>query len=119
MKGKFATVLASLVVVGSVAWTDAQAQTYTVPAGDAGSRIKDLIRQAHWSAVWDDGLLDNVRTQAVSGESDPDIALGKMLAGTRLTYCYTSARFIVIYMPTVTVCVEHGAVCVASSLVPH
>ncbi|MDQ8181622.1 STN domain-containing protein [Pelagicoccus sp. SDUM812005] len=59
-----------------------------VPAGDAVKTLKEFARQTEVEIVYDLQSVNGVRTNAVSGRYDPEVALRIMVRGTPLQVDY-------------------------------
>jgi len=60
-------------------------RSFNLPAGDAAATLKQFSAQAEVQVLFPPEQVENVRTNAVSGDFSPVQALEKMLAGTALT----------------------------------
>jgi len=111
----------------------AKSASITIPAGKPELRIRELVEQVGWDVLYNAGMFKEPSiqraTSAVTGETDPVIALRKMLASLPLkfemispTTLYIeenlpiSRTIVTVRAPkrriTITVCIRHREICV-------
>lgn len=72
-------------------------QTFSVPAQPLSRSLTALARTYGIRLVYQSDLTRNLRGAALAGDYTPEQALGKLLAGTSLTYRVTSERTIAVF----------------------
>jgi iron complex outermembrane receptor protein len=64
----------------------ADQRTFDVPAGDASVELREFARQAGLQILFNFTAVNPIKTQAVSGQLEPEAALTQMLRGTGLAF---------------------------------
>ena len=79
----FGMALGALLFCDSVA---ANPLLFDIPASEAPTAFRDFTRQAGLQLLFDDTAVSAVKTHAVSGRLEPEVALAEMLRGTGLYF---------------------------------
>lgn len=71
--------------------------SFGIPAGPADRAVRQFVRQAKMSVIYEAGRLNRYRTHAISGQYLPVEALGLLLAGSGLTFTMTTPEFVSVH----------------------
>lgn len=73
-------------------------KTFTVPEGPADRTLWSIVQESNLSGVmWVPGVVPHdLRTHAIYGERDLNVALTKMLAGSHLTVTWVNSRTVAL-----------------------
>jgi iron complex outermembrane recepter protein len=76
------------------AWSDPTA--FSIPAGEAAVELKDFARQSGLQLLFDFTAVKAIRTRAISGQYEPEVALTEMLRDSGLGFERVNAQTIAI-----------------------
>ncbi|AQR61663.1 hypothetical protein BZG35_08365 [Brevundimonas sp. LM2] len=76
--------------------TTAQARAYAIPAGPLAPALNRFANESGLALVYPAELANGKTSPGVSGSVSPETALGRLLAGTGLTFRFSDARTVVI-----------------------
>jgi len=75
----------------------ADVRSFDIPAGPADRAVRQFVRQAKMSVIYEAGRLNRYRTRAIRGQYAPVEALGMLLSGSGLSFSMTTPDFVSVH----------------------
>ncbi len=86
------------VIVGLIcshtAWADPRA--FDIPAGEAAVELRDFAKQSGLQLLFDYSVVKSIKTHAVAGNLEPEVALAELIRGTGLEFERVNSQTVAI-----------------------
>lgn len=75
----------------------ADTRSFDIPAGPADRAVRQFVRQAKMSVIYEAGRLNRYQTRAIRGQYTPVDALETLLSGSGLSFSMTTPDFVSVH----------------------